>query len=46
MLGGGALNDVHRDVAGDDGWDGAVDDEDLMIQKVPLFEITLNSDEV
>ena len=46
MLGGGALNDVHRDVADGDGWDGAVDDEDLMIQKVPLFEITLNSDEV
>ena len=46
MLGGGALNDVHRDVADDDGLAGAVDDEDLMIQKVPLFEITLNSDEV
>ena len=46
MLGDGAPNDVHRDVADDDGWDGAVDDEDLMIRKVPLFEITLNSDEV
>ena len=45
MLGGGALNDVHRDVADDDGWDGAVDDEDLMILKMLLFEISLNSDE-
>lgn len=45
MIGGGALNEVHRDVA-DDGWDGAGGDEDLMILKVPLFEITLNSDEV
>ena len=46
MFGGGALNDVHRDVADDDGWDGAVDDEELMIQKVLLFAISLNSDEV
>ena len=45
MFGGGALNDVHRDVADDDGLAGAVDDEDLMILKMLLFEISLNSDE-